>query len=102
MPWGKGQSGNPGGRPKALKELRELAQSHAADVVKRLYEIAMTGDPAPAVAACKELLDRGFGKSPQALEVTGAEGAPLLERARELSDAELDRVWQESRGETAH
>jgi hypothetical protein len=61
MKFQKGQSGNPGGRPKVVGEVQELARSHTADAVRRLAEIMHDTEAAPAarVAAANALLDRG-------------------------------------------
>lgn len=62
---------------KATAEIRSLARSHTAAAVKTLAGI-MRQPKAPAaarVAACKELLDRGWGKAPQA--ITGPGGGPI-------------------------
>ena len=66
-PFPKGVSGNPSGRPPTLREVRDLAQKMSADVIRRLYEIAMDTkiNPMACVAASKEILDRACGKSPQ-------------------------------------
>ncbi len=65
-----------GGRKKGTPnkhtaEVRELAQQHGAACIERLAEIAMGDNPTAAVAACKELLDRGWGKSVAAVELSG-------------------------------
>ena len=52
-------------------EVCELAQQHGAACIERLAEIAMGDDIPAAVAACKELLDRGWGKSVAAIELSG-------------------------------
>jgi len=65
-----GQSGNPGGRPKALIDVIDLARQHTADAVHALCEVASQADahPAARVAAAVALLDRGWGRPSQAIE----------------------------------
>jgi hypothetical protein len=65
-PFRKGISGNPGGRPKVLSEVRELARAHGAGAVAELGRLALKAkSEAVRVAACRELLDRGYGKPEQ-------------------------------------
>jgi len=62
----KGESGNPGGRPRVLAELRDLARSHAQDAIEELARLATNARSETArIAAIRELLDRGYGKSTQ-------------------------------------
>jgi hypothetical protein len=64
--WAKGESGNPGGRPKVLAEFRELARQHAPAAIKELARLAVKAKSETArVAAIRELLDRGYGKASQ-------------------------------------
>lgn len=69
-PFRKGQSGNPGGRPKELKHVQELARRYTDEAIKTLAEIMRnSNEPARARAAAAEaLLDRGWGKALQHLE----------------------------------
>lgn len=60
----KGQSGNPGGVPKSLKEVREAARKHSVLAIERLVFWAASSEPAVSVSACNALLDRGWGKAP--------------------------------------
>jgi hypothetical protein len=56
----KGQSGNPGGRPKVEGEIRELARQHTMTALRTLIEIAEQGENESArVTATNALLDRG-------------------------------------------
>ena len=74
-PFKKGQSGNPGGRPKVVAEVKELAREHTGEAIKTLVSIMTNPKSAPAarVSAANSLLDRGYGKPPQ--HITG-EGGP--------------------------
>lgn len=63
---------------KATQEIKALAQAHAPVAMKELARLALKAESEPArVAAIKELFDRGFGKSPQSHEVTGANRGPI-------------------------
>jgi hypothetical protein len=80
----KGQSGNPGGRPKALRQVEELCREHTVDAIATLKEIHKNKDaPAAArVAAVNILLNRGWGNTRQAMEIVALEGsasAPKLQ-----------------------
>jgi hypothetical protein len=58
-PFQKGQSGNPGGRPKVVAEVRELARQHTSKAVETLVSIMSNHKAAPAarVSAANALLD---------------------------------------------
>jgi hypothetical protein len=57
----------------AVAIISDMAKHHGARALQVLFEIATDGDSEAArVAACKELLDRGFGKVPQPVEGGGA------------------------------
>ena len=65
-----GQSGNPSGRPKSDKTIRDLAKIHTEDALKTLSEIVKNpkASDTARVQACNALLDRGWGKAPQYTE----------------------------------
>ena len=60
-----GQSGNPSGRPKRDSVVRALAQGYAPEMLRHLVSIArdVKASPLSRVSACKELLDRAYGRS---------------------------------------
>jgi hypothetical protein len=68
MPFKKGQSGNPGGRPKAEREVVEAARAAGARCVEVLVDLLDHNDSRVRLAAADHLLDRGFGKPRQSIE----------------------------------
>jgi uncharacterized protein DUF5681 len=74
-PFKKGQSGNPGGRPKVVAEVKELARAHTGEAIETLVSIMSNPKAAPAarVSAANALLERGYGKPPH--HISG-EGGP--------------------------
>jgi hypothetical protein len=65
-----GKSGNPGGRPRVLAEVRDLARQHATTAIQTLADIAsnVKAPPAARVAAATAILDRGYGKPTQPID----------------------------------
>ena len=102
--WQKGGvSPNPGGRPAVIRDLREAAQGYSEEALTVLAGVMRDADAPPAakVAAARELLDRGFGKAIQAVDVNskvdmGATAAQVLmdlaNRAKTAKAAELVRA----------
>lgn len=84
--WAKGQSGNPRGRKpdKELAEAREYAAKligpYAEEVVKRLVKIATKSrSENAAIMAARELLNRLWGRPPQAVQLSGkVDAAPVV------------------------
>jgi hypothetical protein len=102
--WQKGMaSPNAGGRPAVIRDLREAAQGYSAEALETLASVMrdQASPPAAKVAAARELLDRGFGKAVQAVDVNskvdmGATAAAVLmdlaNRAKTAKAAELVRA----------
>jgi hypothetical protein len=73
----KGESGNPGGRPKEEIEIRALARDHTKEAVERLVFWMKSDHPKASPAACVALIDRGWGKPTTTVEA-GPELAKML------------------------
>ena len=84
-PFQKGQSGNPGGRPKVVAEVKELAREYTAEAIQTLVSIMTNPKSASAarVSAANALLDRGYGKPPQ--HITGENGVSYVARLPEVA-----------------
>jgi len=103
MKFRKGKSGNPGGRPKVLGELQELARQHAPEVIAELARLAVKARSETArIAAGRELLDRGFGRARQSMEVSVPEEniVQMLLDDIDARNRETDRknavIWKQS------
>ncbi|HEY8449002.1 MAG TPA: hypothetical protein VIL95_00840, partial [Bacillota bacterium] len=83
-----GTRANPGGRPKAEAEVRELARRHGPEAIQRLVELMRSAKQERVrLMATAELLDRGYGRPATTLQA--AEGTSLemtLKAWRELAD----------------
>ena len=63
---------------KSTAEIRALAQEHGASALDKLVNLMDSKDERTALAACRELLDRGYGRAPQAITGEGGEGPVIL------------------------
>ncbi len=62
-----GESGNRGGRPRLVAHVRELAQQNCEAAVEELVRLMLgSPDDRVRVAAAREVLDRGIGRSERA------------------------------------
>ena len=87
-----GKSGNPGGRPKTIGYVRELASQQTESAIRTLAEICGREDlpPAARVAAANSLLDRAYGRPESTSTVN------VNRTARELSTDELIQIISSS------
>jgi Family of unknown function (DUF5681) len=92
----KGQSGNPGGKPKELKEIQLEARKMSSDALKTLETICkgVKMSPAARVAAANAILDRAYGKPAQFF--TG--DADQFREVVDMSDEELLAIVATERG----
>ena len=73
----KGTSGNPNGRPKIDFEVRAEAKRHAQKAIDTILKLLDSKDERVSLNAAQAILDRGYGKPAQSVEVTGSEESPL-------------------------
>jgi hypothetical protein len=82
-----GQVANPGGRPRCASTAQLYMLRYFREAADLLVEIMRTGSKEDAVrlAAIKEVLDRGLGKAPQAINLD-------LTMDRQLKDMSPDEL----------
>jgi len=88
-----GQSGNPSGRPKSDKTIRDLAKIHTEDALKTLAEIVNNpkASDTARVQACNAILDRGWGKATQYTENVNF-GLTYVDYIEMLAKEENERI----------
>ncbi len=95
-----GKSGNPGGRPKkteALRRVEEIARDHTEVALRTLVAI-MSGtqfrDSARVSAACA-ILDRGWGRAPQTVEIGNKDEKPFEVASLNMSSEMATQIYLE-------
>jgi hypothetical protein len=94
--WLPGVSGNPGGRPKGIASLVREQTADGADLIDFLVKVVHNKRQPMRLRleACAQLLDRGFGKPLQQMELSGPGAEPLtirIEYPEGSVDADADR-----------
>jgi len=84
----KGQSGNPGGRPKENQEVRELARQHTEEAVERLAYWMRSPEAKASVQACVQMLNRGWGAPAQ---MVGSDPDNPIRHIHEVIEREIVR-----------
>lgn len=64
-------------KPMSVQDIMTRAQRFGPAAIDGLADIAANGSDAARVSAINSLLDRGFGKVGQPIELTGANGGPV-------------------------
>jgi hypothetical protein len=112
-PFAKGQSGNPGGQPKTpltieaqriKADVKALAQEQGPEAIRQL-SIIMQDEDAPhaaRVSAATALLDRGYGRPSQTVDMTASISATVAqESARDIIAGKLAGIAQRLEEERA-
>ena len=96
-----GQSGNPLGRPKEDKTIRDLAKAYTADAIETLVSIAKNpkASDSARVQASTALLDRAWGKPVQyndnRQEIVGGTYIDFLDEiARVEEEREIEELFK--------
>lgn len=101
----KGQSGNPGGRPKGLARITRELLGDDGEAAVRFLAAVMDGGPLPdgavpsvseRITAAKLLIERGWGKAPEFAPVEDRDPLDLLDGDEDLA-ASFDRRVDELR-----
>jgi hypothetical protein len=96
MKFRKGESGNPGGRPKVLGEVQELARQHVPSAIAELARLALKAKSETArIAAIRELLDRGYGRPRQAMEISAPVDNPIQLLLDEIDALNRKRIYKQ-------
>ena len=98
-PWKRGESGNPGGRPKidtGAIIARAILENNQEQAYKALGEALLRGN----AYVFKELCDRAYGRASQALVLSGPNGGPIgfaeVDATLEELNARLEELMRKS------
>lgn len=98
-PFTKGVTGNPSGRPRVTQEeldLRMAARLKAPEALQTILELMENSqNDKVRLSAAETILDRGYGKATQTVEMN------VRRSANELSDAELHAIASGARDSLA-
>lgn len=77
-----GAGRKPGKVSRAKRDIAEKARQHADAALQTLVDVAQDVEAphSARVSAASAILDRGYGKPPQALHLGGDEGNPIITR----------------------
>ncbi len=90
-----GISGNPGGRPREVGHVRELARDQSEEAIETLVDLMRHAkSDAARGAAAQALLDRGYGKSVAVSMDVVDEGQARLDALHEMLDRR-ERIGKE-------
>lgn len=96
MAFVKGQSGNPGGRPKEAAEVKALAIGYSVEAIHKLHSLMGSPDEKIQLAASIAMMDRGLGKPTQA--ISGDNDADPIRILHEADQDIIRRFLETNKG----
>jgi hypothetical protein len=92
--WQKGgPSFNPGGRPKAIRPIKDLARENSLEAMQKIVKLMNDEDPRVALAAAIHVLDRAWGKPEQKADVE------MVHRFAQVPSVMSKADWLATRGD---
>ncbi|MGZ8096730.1 MAG: hypothetical protein ACXWUD_10885 [Methylosarcina sp.] len=90
-----GSGRKPGSINKATADLKGMARQYSAQALTILAELMQDPEvpPAARIQAAREVLDRGYGKPTQSLDISG--------EIKPVDTAELDRIYERNMAKVA-
>lgn len=95
-PFKKGETGNPGGRPKVSPEQRAarldaqaILDAHTPDAAWTLVDMLKSAEPKDRREAANSILDRASLTGTSRLQLTGADGGPIQHDLKRFTDRQL-------------
>jgi hypothetical protein len=86
--------GNPSGRPKRDYDIAELARQHTEDAIRTLVEILQDtkASAGARISAANAILDRGYGKAPQSIDVGPTNDECFVQLWRMIGEGRLAKI----------
>lgn len=96
MPFKKGEVSNPNGAPKRSHNAALMARKHATEAIEKLVALMRSDKEEMQYKGAIALLDRGFGKPTEFVELTGEDGGAIKTTSIPAIDSWIGTVLRKS------
>ena len=86
MPFVKGVSSDPTGRPRESAEIKALARERSPEAFECIVTLMKDADPRVRLAAAQAVLNRAWGKLAQATELTASVSSTTMTHEEALAE----------------